>query len=96
VVPYGGVLLSRLCYHGSDVIVILTGTNNFGLRAELQKLVAMFVAENDDMALERLDGDDASFERIQEALQSLPFLSDKKMVVLQAPGIARNNRLDYC
>jgi DNA polymerase-3 subunit delta len=68
------------------VITILTGSNSFGLRQELQRLVRGFVAEQGDMALERLDGDDAEYNRMQEALQSLPFLADKKMVVLQAPG----------
>jgi DNA polymerase-3 subunit delta len=67
-----------------DVIAILTGSNSFGLRAELQKLVRSFVEEHGDMALERLDGEEAEFERIQEALQSLPFLASKKMVVLQS------------
>lgn len=38
------------------------------------------------MGLERLDGEAASFERLQEVLQSLPFLADKKMVVLTAPS----------
>jgi DNA polymerase-3 subunit delta len=68
------------------MLLILTGTNNFLLRAELRRLVADFEAEHGDMALERLDGEDASFERIQEALQSLPFLASKKMVVLLVPS----------
>jgi DNA polymerase III subunit delta len=68
------------------VIAILTGANTYLLRAELSRLVADFVREHDDMGLERLDGEEASFERMQEALQSLPFLADKKMVVLQSPG----------
>lgn len=38
------------------------------------------------MALERLDGEEASFERIQEAMQSLPFLASRKMVVVQSAG----------
>lgn len=42
--------------------------------------------EHGDMALERLDGEEAEFERLQEALQSLPFLAARKMVVLQNPG----------
>lgn len=66
--------------------VVLTGENSFGLRAELNKLVAAFLAEHGDMALERLDGEDATFERIQEALQSLPFLASRKMVVLRSPS----------
>lgn len=68
------------------MIRILSGTNTFGLQAELRKLVRDFVAQYDDMALERLDGEEAGFERMQEALQSLPFLAERKMVVLQAPG----------
>jgi len=67
--------------------VALTGENAFGLRAELEKLVADFLAEHGDMALERLDGEEASFEKMQEALQSLPFLASRKMVVLRAPSM---------
>lgn len=66
--------------------IVLTGENSFGLRAELDKLVAAFLHEHGDMALERLDGEEAPFERMQEALQSLPFLASKKMVVLRSPS----------
>lgn len=69
------------------MVVTLSGENGFGLRADLDKLVAAFLTEHGDMALERLDGEEASFERMQEALQSLPFLASKKMVVLRAPGL---------
>ena len=68
------------------MILILTGTNNYLLQAELRRVVDEFVEEHTDMALEKLDGEDASFERMQEAMQSLPFLAPKKMVVLQSPG----------
>lgn len=57
------------------------------LRAKLRELVDAFVTEHGDMALERLDGEETTFERLQEALQSLPFLASRKMVVLQAPGL---------
>jgi DNA polymerase-3 subunit delta len=68
------------------VITILTGSNSFGIRAELKRLVEAFVSEHDDMALERLDGEEAEYARMQEAMQSLPFLASRKMVVLQSPG----------
>lgn len=64
----------------------LTGENDFGLRTELDKLVVAFLAEHGEMTLERLDGEDASFEKMQEALQSLPFLAARKMVVLRGPS----------
>ncbi len=66
--------------------ITLTGENTFGLRLVLHKLAADFLAEHGDMALEQLDGEEASFERLQEALQSLPFLASRKMVLLRAPG----------
>jgi DNA polymerase-3 subunit delta len=68
------------------MIVTLNGENSFGLHAELDRLVAGFLAEYGDMALERLDGEEVAFEKLQEALQSLPFLVSRKMVVLRAPG----------
>ncbi len=38
------------------------------------------------MALERLDGEEASYERMNEAASSLPFLAPRKLVVLRRPG----------
>lgn len=68
------------------MIHILSGSNSFRLRREQKKLVADFLVSHGDMALERLDGDEADYGRLQEALQSLPFLAERKMVVLQSPG----------
>lgn len=68
------------------MVITLTGDNAFERLAEQQRLVDGFVSEYGDLALERLDGEEASFERIQEALQSLPFLAGKKLVVLRSPG----------
>lgn len=71
------------------MITTLTGANSFGVQAELDKLVSDFLADNDRMGLERLDGEEASFERMQEAVQSLPFLVSKKLVILRSPGANR-------
>jgi DNA polymerase-3 subunit delta len=68
------------------VVTVLTGENSFMLQAELHRLVAEFVAEHTDMALEQLDGEEAEFDRLREALQSLPFLASKKLVVLRSPS----------
>lgn len=63
--------------------ITLTGANSWGLSAELRALTTAFVAEHGDMALERLPGDEADFNRLSQALTSLPFLANKKMVVLR-------------
>jgi len=68
------------------MIVTLTGENSFGLQAALKQMVKTFVDEHSDLALERIDGQEAEFERIREALTGLPFLAARKMVVLRSPG----------
>ena len=68
------------------MIVTLTGENAYALRAELDGIVQGFLAEHDEFGVERLDGEEADYGRLQEALTSLPFLADKKLVVLRRPG----------
>jgi DNA polymerase-3 subunit delta len=68
------------------MITTLTGSNHFALYQERQKLVNEFLQEHGDIALERLDGEETSYDRIAEAVQSLPFLASKKLVVLKTPG----------
>lgn len=68
------------------MIITITGPNEHLARQELQGLVDAFLSEHGDMALERFDGDDSSTERIREGLQSVPFLSSRKMVVLRNPS----------
>src|SRR3954468_14390041 len=64
------------------MITTLTGSNHFLLKAELDRLVSEFVAEHSDMGLERLDGEEAEYDRMREAIESLPFLASKKLIVL--------------
>lgn len=68
------------------VITVLTGENSYLLKVELSQLIDSFVAEHTDMGLERLDGEEAEYGRMQEAVESIPFLASKKLVVLQRPS----------
>ncbi len=68
------------------MITTLTGSNSFALKQTLDKRVAEFVEKHGDMALERVDGEEAEINRLTEAIQSLPFLASNKLVVLRAPG----------
>lgn len=65
------------------MITTITGSNSFARSHALKTHIDAFIAAEGDMALERLDGEDTTFERIQEAITSVPFLSNKKMVVLR-------------
>ncbi len=65
------------------MVTVLTGSNRFLLLREQQKMVASFVQKHGDMAVEQLDGEEVTLERVLEAVQSLPFLASHKMVVLK-------------
>lgn len=69
------------------MVTVLAGANNFMLRMELAKIIQAFVAQYGDMAFEQLDGEEVSYERMAEAVQSLPFLVAKKLVVLRTPSV---------
>ncbi len=69
------------------MIVTLTGENDAVRGAELARLVATFTEQYDKMAVEQLDGEDASYERIAAAVESVSFLAPRKLVVLRAPGL---------
>lgn len=70
----------------NEMIITLTGSNSFRLKAELDSLVSAFLAEHGDMGLERLDGEEAEYDRMRESLESMPFLASKKLVVLRRPS----------
>ena len=65
------------------MIKTLTGSNSFQIKNELDKLTGDFVAEHGDLALEKLDGEEASVGQIIGAVESLPFLASRKLVVVR-------------
>jgi DNA polymerase-3 subunit delta len=64
----------------------LTGLNSFALQTALQSFINDFIDEHGEFALERIDGEVVSMDRITEAVSSLSFLSPKKMIVLRTPS----------
>jgi DNA polymerase III subunit delta len=68
------------------MIVTLTGANDLLRKSELAKLVAAFESEYDAMAIERFDGEETAATRMRESIQSMPFLSARKLVILREPG----------
>lgn len=68
------------------MLTTLTGNNQFMLQQELNRIISDFKAQYGDLNLERVDGEEASAERLIEATHSLPFLAEKKLVILRNPG----------
>lgn len=71
------------------MITTLTGSNSYLVKAELKRLVAEFVKTHTDMGLERIDCEEAEYDRIRESLESLPFLASRKLVVLRTPSASK-------
>lgn len=65
---------------------IITGDNTFAAQSLVREAVQAFVATYTDLGLEQLDGEVATIERIQEAIESMPFLATHKLVVLKNPS----------
>lgn len=68
------------------MILTLTGPNTYLRKQELRTRVDTFLTEHGDMAIERLDGDESAPARLREAVSSLPFLTSRKLVILEEPG----------
>ncbi|MGH7142097.1 MAG: DNA polymerase III subunit delta [Candidatus Saccharimonadales bacterium] len=69
------------------MVVTLTGANEFLLRSALGKLTTEFIDIHGDIAVERLDAEESNFDQFRESLQSTPFLTARKMVILRNPSI---------
>jgi DNA polymerase-3 subunit delta len=66
------------------MIITLAGSNFFALHKRLNELVRAFVKEHGDLALERIDAEEAEIQVIIDSLQNLPFLATRKMVVVRS------------
>ena len=66
------------------MIVTLTGSNFYLLKRRLDELVDKFMAEHGEMALQKIDAEETEAAAILEAVQSLPFLAERKLVVVRS------------
>jgi len=68
------------------MIITLSGENDFQIGSELHKISTDFEARHGDMAIEKLFADEVDYQKIYDAITSLPFLSTKKMVIIWNPS----------
>jgi len=70
------------------MITTLAGKNDFLIQRRLLQLTEKFLAAESDIALEKIDAAETEFEALLDAVQSVPFLAQTKMVVVR--GLAAN------
>lgn len=64
-------------------IITLCGPNAYLLEQRLNQIKSEFVDEFGDLAVEAIDGEEATEDQIRFSLESLPFLSPKKLVIIK-------------
>lgn len=72
------------------MIVSLTGNNSYSLNKRLREIVDKFKADFGELAIERIDGEESDAQAITDAVQGLPFLTAKKLVIVRSLS---NNKL---
>lgn len=68
------------------MITTLTGKNEYQLKKSLHEIIDSFIFEHGDMAVEKLDGENLEYTSAVDAVSSAPFLTDKKLVVINQPS----------
>lgn len=64
------------------MITILTGKNSHQLKQQKREIISKFLASHGEHAIEQIDASTKSYEDILGSVQSMPFLADRKLVVL--------------
>lgn len=64
--------------------ITFTGSNNFLLRKKLGSLQDVFIKEYGDLSVEKIDGEETSLDHILGAIESVPFLSTRKMIIVRS------------
>lgn len=68
------------------MVVVLTGSNSFALKAELKKLIDDFEARHGEFGVERIDAAETELGRLIETVSSLPFLASRRLIILSDPS----------
>jgi len=68
------------------MVIVLAGDDGLAIQKRLDELLAKFVKEYGDLAVERLDGEEAEAAKISEAAHSLPLLSARKSLIIRSLG----------
>lgn len=72
------------------MVITLTGGNFYSLKKRLDELTNKFIKEQGELALQKIDGEEAEPAAILEAAQSLPFFANRKMIVLRNGSANKN------
>ncbi|HEX5456417.1 MAG TPA: DNA polymerase III subunit delta [Candidatus Saccharimonadales bacterium] len=68
------------------MVRVFVGPNSYALREAVKSARDKFMEKYGDLALEVIDGEESSYEHILMAIESVPFLAPKKMLIIYGLG----------
>ena len=68
------------------MVRVFVGPNSYALKEAVKSAKDKFTEEYGDLALEVIDGEESSYERVLMSLESVPFLAEKKMLIIYGLG----------
>lgn len=68
------------------MVRVFVGPNDYALKEAVKSAKEQFVKEYGDLALEIIDGEETSYEHVLMAIESVPFLAPKKMLIIHGLG----------
>lgn len=71
------------------MVITLTGSNFYLLKKRLDVLTGQFIKKHGELAIEKIDAEEAEPQAVLDAVQSLPFLASRKMVVVRNAGASK-------
>ncbi len=69
------------------MITTLAGSNSFLISQNIISLETEFLKDNDIFGLEKIDAESLTVDQIQSNIESLPFLTEKKLVIIKNLGL---------
>jgi DNA polymerase-3 subunit delta len=68
------------------MVTTIIGPSSYARQQAVTGLARDFIKQYGDIGYEHMDGESLELGQLQSSLQSVPFLSDKKLIVLQDPS----------
>lgn len=66
---------------------IICGPNSFLIQRKVNELKEEFLKNNNNLAVELLDGEEVEYASVLSAVESMPFLAEKKLVIVKNFGL---------
>lgn len=72
------------------MITSLVGKNSYQILNNKKRIIGDFIKRYGDLSVEQFDAREASEEAIHDALNNLPFLVEKKLVIIDEPSTSKS------